>query len=118
MSGIIEVVNRRLYPQTEYIGRPSPLGNPYVIGRDGNRDQVCDRYEEWFAVQIRAKNLMVVSELLRLYDLMQIHDVVLLGCYCRPKNRCHGDTIQAFLMRNEDLLSMWKESYHIDFRFL
>jgi hypothetical protein len=27
-----------------YIGRPSPFGNPFVIGRDGERAAVIGRY--------------------------------------------------------------------------
>ena len=27
-----------------YIGRGSPWGNPFVIGKDGDRDTVCDKY--------------------------------------------------------------------------
>jgi len=30
-----------------YIGRPSKWGNPFVIGRDGTRPQVIERYERW-----------------------------------------------------------------------
>lgn len=29
-----------------YIGRGSVYGNPFVIGKDGDRDQVCDKFEE------------------------------------------------------------------------
>jgi len=28
-----------------YIGRGSPWGNPYVIDKDGDREQVCNRFE-------------------------------------------------------------------------
>ena len=28
-----------------YCGRGSPYGNPFVIGRDGDRDQVCEHFE-------------------------------------------------------------------------
>ncbi len=34
-----------------YIGRGSPWGNRFVIGRDGTRDEVCDKYEAWLAAQ-------------------------------------------------------------------
>ena len=27
-----------------YCGRPSPFGNPFAIGRDGTRDDVCDKF--------------------------------------------------------------------------
>jgi hypothetical protein len=30
-----------------YVGRPSPLGNPFVVGRDGLREQVMENYRQW-----------------------------------------------------------------------
>ncbi len=30
-----------------YIGRPGPWGNPFVIGRDGTREQVIAKYRTW-----------------------------------------------------------------------
>ena len=35
-----------------YIGRPSPLGNPFVIDRDGDRATVIAKYERWLDAQI------------------------------------------------------------------
>lgn len=61
-----------------YIGRGSPYGNPFVIGRDGDRDEVCDKFE---------------LEVLPTLDLTPLigKDLV---CFCKPK-RCHGDSILA-----------------------
>lgn len=59
-----------------YIGRGSPWGNPYVIEKHGNRNEVCDKFE---------KNILPHLDLTRLID----HDLV---CYCKPA-RCHGDAI-------------------------
>lgn len=43
------VLNKRRDPIVPgvdiYIGRGSPWGNPFKIGRDGDRDEVCDRFE-------------------------------------------------------------------------
>jgi hypothetical protein len=44
---LVTVVNRRMItaqPGDHYIGRPSPLGNPFVLGRDDTRAQVIARY--------------------------------------------------------------------------
>jgi hypothetical protein len=30
-----------------YVGRPSRSGNPFVIGRDGTRDEVIAKYRAW-----------------------------------------------------------------------
>lgn len=59
-----------------YIGRGSPWGNPFVIGRDGDRDTVCDRFE---------------NEILPTLDLEPLEGKDLV-CWCKPA-RCHGDAI-------------------------
>ena len=64
-----------------YIGRGSPFGNPYVIGKDGDRDAVCDKYEAMLMQNTELLNL--VKTQLRGKDLI---------CFCAPK-RCHGDTL-------------------------
>ncbi len=64
-----------------YIGRGSPLGNPFVIGRDGTRDEVCDKYEVWIDRQ---------TQLLPLIASLKGRDLV---CFCFPK-RCHGLTVR------------------------
>lgn len=94
MMGLIRV-GRHYEPGAQYIGRGSPLGNPFRIGRDGDRNRVCDKYEEWFDLQVRQKSPGVMNELRRLHRLAQRGDLIL-GCYCSP-NRCHGETIKRFL---------------------
>jgi hypothetical protein len=44
------VVNIKNYPKKDYvyIGRGSPLGNPYIIGKDGDRAEVIKKYERDF----------------------------------------------------------------------
>jgi len=59
-----------------YIGRGSPYGNPFVIGKDGDRDQVCDKFE---------------CEVLPNLDVSALRGKDLI-CFCAPK-RCHGDAI-------------------------
>src|SRR5690554_3305781 len=34
-----------------YIGRPSKWGNPFVIGKDGDRDEVIAKYRQWLLAQ-------------------------------------------------------------------
>ena len=59
-----------------YIGRGSPWGNPFVIGRDGNRNEVCDKFEQRILPNLDLTPLIG-------------HDLI---CYCKPA-RCHGDSI-------------------------
>ena len=80
-----------------YIGRPSPLGNPFIMRNqsDEERNRVCDAYEAWFKAQLEENNPAMLDELRRLYKLARQGPLVL-GCFCAPK-RCHGDTIKQFL---------------------
>jgi len=71
-----------------YIGRGSPWGNPFVIGKDGTRKQVCDKY---------ADMLLNDPELLKKVKTeLKGKDLV---CFCKPK-QCHGDTL--LMIANED----------------
>lgn len=63
-----------------YIGRPSQWGNPFVLGRDGTREQVIARYEAWL---LESAELMAA--------LPQLRGKVL-GCWCAPR-ACHGDLL-------------------------
>ena len=64
-----------------YIGRPSKWGNPFSIGKDGNRDEVIKKYENW--IQLQPILLQEIKNELRGKDLI---------CFCHPL-KCHGDVI-------------------------
>jgi hypothetical protein len=72
----------REVPEKEdvFIGRPSKWGNPFVIGKDGNRREVIRKYEEW--LQWESGLLADVHEL-------KGKNLV---CYCAPL-KCHGDVL-------------------------
>jgi hypothetical protein len=63
-----------------YIGRPSKWGNPFVIGKDGTREDVIAKYETWIETQPQLMNA-----------LPELRGKVL-GCWCSPKS-CHGDVL-------------------------
>lgn len=98
------VVNlRRKQPYDVYIGRPSEWGNPFVVGRDGSRDQVIEKYRQHLWSQLRAGEKS-------LDDLTALAGARL-GCYCSPLP-CHGDVIVAAVkwaitwMEQEELARM------------
>ena len=70
-----------------YIGRPSKWGNPFVIGRDGNREQVISKYRNY---------LLNSPDLLKQIGELHGKDLV---CYCAP-NACHGDVLIEMVDRN------------------
>lgn len=62
-----------------YIGRGSPYGNPFVMGRDGDRDEVCDKFEKMVEKNRKLKRKFIIELSGRS-----------LKCFCKPL-RCHGD---------------------------
>ncbi len=101
----IEVVNKYKVRHTDYIGRGSPLGNPFVMhnNSDEERNRVCDLYDTWFEQQL-ITNHKVREELDRLLAKSLTYPVTL-GCFCKPK-RCHGDTIKKHL---EDIQILYED---------
>jgi len=78
------VLNRHKANQSEkakavYIGRGSKWGNPFMIGKDGNRAEVVAKHREWLLSQPllveQAKKELPGKDLL---------------CFCKPL-ACHGD---------------------------
>lgn len=78
MCGVIidEQRNCRRQRYVVYVGRPSKWGNPFAIGRDGERDAV-----------------IVLEDCKR-----ELRNKVL-GCWCAPK-RCHAEVLVE--LANED----------------
>lgn len=75
-----KVVNKRFQDYDIYIGRPSKWGNPYSIGKDGNRQEVIDKYRKY---------ILNNPELLK--SLPELKGKRL-GCWCFPL-ACHGDVL-------------------------
>ena len=71
-----------------YIGRPSKWGNPFVIGKDGNRQEVIKKYKQY---------VLNSPELMK--SLPELKDKVL-GCWCKPQ-ACHGDVLIELLEKIE-----------------
>ncbi len=64
-----------------YVGRPGSFGNPYVIGLDGNREEVLEKY---MAYLIGNPQLMELAKIeLKGKDLV---------CWCAPRP-CHADIL-------------------------
>ena len=91
-AAITKVVNiRRTKDYDVYIGRGSPWGNPYAIGRDGDREEVIRKYSYDFERGLLKSDKEDFRELAG----------KTLGCYCKPAP-CHGDVIAAHLNALDD----------------
>ena len=71
------------------------LGNKFIMGDESERDEVCDKYEEWFKSQCYNQHSIIHAELSKIIELNKSNDIAL-GCWCYPK-RCHAETIKNFL---------------------
>lgn len=88
----------------EYIGRPSPLGNPFshlpntlAKFKVKDRDEAVDRYEEYLRSLINTEEgVDITREMKRLYKKLIQEGSLSLVCWCAPK-RCHGDVIKKLL---------------------
>jgi hypothetical protein len=96
---ICEVLNKRdlgAPPGAVYIGRGSQWGNPFVIGRDGDRATVIAKHEAWLRNQ---------HHLLRALGELRGRPVV---CFCAPL-ACHGDLLVRLANgTREDLIVWWR----------
>jgi Domain of unknown function (DUF4326) len=68
------VLNKRngTHDGAVYIGRGSKWGNPFVIGKDGSRAEVIEKYGRWLVDQ---------HMLLRSLDDLRERDLL---CFCAP----------------------------------
>ena len=91
-----EVLNKRHLPDgklpdgARYIGRPSRWGNPFKLGRDGDRDEVMAKYATWL-------NEKLADETFR-KELIKLSKATALVCWCKPE-ACHGDLLVAAMDR-------------------
>jgi len=76
----MKVVHCKKEEYDVYIGRGSKWGNPFIIGKDGTREEVIEKYRDYI---LSKKSLLVC--------LPELKDKIL-GCWCSPKP-CHGDIL-------------------------
>jgi len=84
----MRIVNIKYNKCEVYCGRGTSFGNVFHIGIDGTRDEVCDKYEEYFNKRI-SKDFKFKTLVLKLKGRV-------CGCWCVP-DRCHLETIKKFI---------------------
>ena len=99
-----------------YIGRDnrdlpaSPLANPFILGKDGNRPEVIEKFRKWLWPQIKrwqetGEMTPAVIALRGLAVDIKEYKTVILTCWCKPE-ACHGDVIDSCVnwLIQEDLI--------------
>ena len=94
-----------------YIGRenkayqlkPSPLANPFIIGKHGSREQVVELYRQWLWQQVKEgiadkpnaawNELKFLQSRAKRITKNEDFDSLELTCWCNDSELCHGDVI-------------------------
>lgn len=83
-----KVVNLRKEKYDVYIGRGSKWGNPFLVGKDGIREEVIEKYKQY-----------ILNKPDLLDSLGELTGKVL-GCFCKPR-ACHGDVLLELLQERK-----------------
>lgn len=77
-------------PGDVYIGRPSMWANPYIVGKDGDRDAVIAKFRTYLSSRNDLLELLPTLAGKRLF------------CFCHPLG-CHGDVLIEELTRRHPI---------------
>ena len=97
------VVHCKKEPFDVYIGRKTNQypeeggrwGNPFVIGEEGNRKEVIEKYRLWLKGKLDSPNLESPPTIQQIRNELQGK---VLGCWCSPLP-CHGDVLARIANR-------------------
>lgn len=97
MSGVYSL-RGRVPDGAMRVDRKSDWGNPFVIGRDGDRQAVIDKHERWLADQ---------HHLLRRLDELRGRDLL---CWCHPLP-CHAHLLHRLgNCSRDERVAWWRET--------
>ena len=89
---MITVGNKKHGASGIYVGRPSPLGNPFPMQGEATRVATIRDYEDWLAEQLLDSSSQASCEIHQLAELARTQNLCLV-CFCAPK-ACHADIIK------------------------
>lgn len=100
---MIRIVNKKVSKEDGiYIGRPSPLGNPFshlpdTLGafRVASREEAVERYRDWLLTQLKG-NTEACKVFWNLVQFYKDFGELTLVCWCVPK-KCHGEIIKELI---------------------
>ena len=108
----IQIINLRTGQSYDFrCDRKSPVGNPYTMHNESERDKVCEQYESLFDQTMHDNTLddntvgplfnsnvgkfrAYIQEIVNFHNQ---HGHVTLACWCAPK-RCHCETIKRWIL--------------------
>lgn len=84
-------------PAAVYCGRPSPLGNPFVMGKHGTREECVSQYATWLDERLADKSSPQRKLMVALFKRHKAGEEIRLACWCAPL-ACHCDIIRDKLL--------------------
>ncbi|MFN9659488.1 MAG: DUF4326 domain-containing protein [Cyanobacteriota bacterium] len=69
------------------------LGNPFVVGRDGSRQEVIGKHRRWLWARLQQPGSPQERELRRLLERARAGELELL-CWCYPLP-CHAEVVRG-----------------------
>ena len=108
----VQIINLRTKQHYDFrCDRQSPVGNPYFMHNESERDLVCEKYLKLFdqimhddSLADNAKVRGMTSTVKEFRDYIHrieqhyaTHGTVTLACWCSPK-RCHCETIREWVL--------------------
>ena len=88
-----------------YVGRPSPLANPFKLTNEEFRPIVLERYGAMLKNAIQKRDNRIITALHNIEAYLQEHGKCNLICHCSPKP-CHADIIRQVLI-NKFRVNYW-----------
>src|SRR4051812_4691155 len=92
---MITIGNKRQGVRGVYVGRPSPLDNPFSMHSETDRATVIRAYEHWLREQLRDEQSATNRAIRTLAERARHHDLCLI-CWCAPLP-CHADAIKHII---------------------
>lgn len=101
---MISIINKKYYKGfSEYVGRPSVLGNMYSSKdssiakyKTDSVEESIKLYKEWIINKINNEDDEILSELYRLSEIAK-NGHLILGCWCFPFTKCHAEVIKEII---------------------
>lgn len=78
-----------------YVGRNSPLGNPFKVKHSDERAECIERYKDWLCLKIFKKDPEIRQQLNTIVK-KHLEGNVNLMCWCKPM-ACHADFIKKIV---------------------
>lgn len=93
----------KMPPNTVYVGRPGPFGNPFYIGQDGTHEECVELHRRWLCGELSSEEIrerfvppnaewLIWMRRTRL-DFVRTLKGKNVACWCAPDRPCHADVL-------------------------